>query len=208
MKPEEIRSVVQLVREIEKGSMLKFLFFWGHTPKVPGRLDQSCLSNWYPAEFSVDEDTYPTTEHYMMAEKARLFGDTKVRQEILDAKSPGEAKALGRKVSNFDEETWIEHRFGIVVFANFQKFKQNSEMGELLLRTGNKVLVEASPRDRIWGIGMGKNHVSVEDPKQWRGLNLLGFALMEVRHRLNGNVEQVAAGNVRSCGHPLRFDVQ
>lgn len=178
MKPEGTRSVQELVQVVARGARPKYIFFWGHKPKVPGRLDHSCLSNWFPARFALNGQEYPTTEHYMMAEKARLFGDEMNGEKILRAKS------LGRKVSNFDEGVWKEQRFEIVVSGNEAKFLQNEELGVFLRCTGSKVLVEASPRDRIWGIGMGKDNEKAENPLQWKGLNLLGFALMEVRERL------------------------
>jgi len=184
MKPEDTRSVQELVQVVARGIRPKYVFFWSHRPKVLGRVDHSCLSNWFPTRFTLNGLEYPTTEHYMMAEKARLFGDEINRQQILRAKSPSEAKSLGRKVSHFDEGIWKEQRFEIVVTGNEAKFLQNEELGVFLRRTSSKVLVEASPQDRIWGIGMGKNHEKAENPLQWKGLNLLGFALMEVRERL------------------------
>ncbi len=179
-----IRSVKCLIEFLAAGGEVDYLFFWGHTPKIPGQVDASCLSNWYPAPFTIDGLTYATSEHYMMAEKARLFGDAAIREQIIAASSPGEAKQLGRQVADFDEVVWNERRFEIVVTGNLAKFSQHTAMGEFLLQTGNKILVEASPRDRIWGIGMGRNNENAENPSAWRGLNLLGFALMEVRGQL------------------------
>lgn len=185
MKPEDARTVDELIASMQSGVSPEFLHFWGHTPREPGKLDQSCLSNWFPADFQLGNASYPTTEHYMMAEKARLFGDDRMLDEIINADSPGEAKSLGRKVNGFDGDTWESRRFDIVVKGNLAKFHQNQAMGEFLLQTGNKVIVEASPRDRIWGIGMGKNNENADIPEKWRGSNLLGFALMEVRSRLS-----------------------
>ncbi|MEZ5426315.1 MAG: NADAR family protein [Pyrinomonadaceae bacterium] len=182
---KDARSRDELAEIVRNGGRPKYLFFWGHAPKVPGRVDQSCLSNWFPAPFETGGVSYATTEHFMMAEKARLFGDDERRADILAAKSPGEAKKLGRLVKNFEEGKWIAHRFEIVTSGNLEKFGQNAEMKEFLLRTGSKVLVEASPRDRIWGIGLGRNNPQAEDPGRWNGLNLLGFSLMEVRQRLS-----------------------
>ena len=144
-----------------------------------------CLSQWYRADFEVDGFQYSTAEHYMMAEKARLFCDEKSRTKILSAKSPGEAKALGRLVEGFHEHEWREHRFTIVVSGNLHKFQQNPKLKDYLLRTQNRVLVEASPYDRIWGIGLAADHTNVEEPSHWKGDNLLGFALMEVRSLLS-----------------------
>ncbi|MEM7019098.1 MAG: NADAR family protein, partial [Pseudomonadota bacterium] len=98
--------------------------------------------------------------------------------------TPNHAKRLGREVQNFDTTVWEAHRFEIVVDANMAKFSQHPAMKAFLLNTGNKIIVEASPEDRIWGIGLAENAPEALDPSQWNGLNLLGFALMEVRDRL------------------------
>lgn len=182
--PADARTRDQLVRLHRAGSRARYLCFWGHKPRDPGRIDRSCLSNWYPAAFELEGDHYVTTEHYMMAGKARLFGDEEMLAEILVAESPKAAKMLGRKVRNFDDEVWKRHCFDIVVAGNLAKFGQNEALGRYLLATGDAVLVEASPRDRIWGIGMGASNPNAQDPEKWRGSNLLGFALMEVRARL------------------------
>jgi ribA/ribD-fused uncharacterized protein len=181
----DIRTVEFLVSAIQSGWSPDWLFFWGHRPSKDGSLSKSCFSQWWAGHaFEIDGATYPTAEHYMMAEKARLFGDHAMRDAVLRANSPGEAKKLGRAVSGFDEEAWLQHRWEIVVRGNEAKFLQHPELGALLLRTGQRVLVEASPRDRVWGIGLGASHADAERPSNWRGLNLLGFALMEVRAQL------------------------
>ena len=174
----------ELKERVRNKKRIKYLFFWGHRQRPEGQLSACCFSQWYPAPFVVNGDRYPTAEHYMMAEKAKLFEDAEMRQEILVAKSPGKAKALGRRVRRFEETLWVENRFGIVVDANFAKFGQNVALHSFLLNTGDKVLVEASPHDRIWGIGLGAEDPRACHPHQWLGLNLLGFALMEVRERL------------------------
>jgi ribA/ribD-fused uncharacterized protein len=120
----------------------------------------------------------------MMAEKAKLFGDNQAFTAIVASESPSRAKALGRKVRNFDEQIWSNHRFDIAVRGNRAKFEQNTELRDWLLGTRNQVLVEASPRDRIWGIGLAAEDERALDPKTWRGLNLLGFALMRARTAL------------------------
>ena len=121
----------------------------------------------------------------MMAEKARLFGDLENAEKAMSAENPGKAKSIGREVRNFDQTHWEEHRMAIVKKANFEKFDQNAALGEFLINTGNRVLVEASPVDRIWGIGLDENHRDIEKPQNWRGTNLLGFALMDVRDDLH-----------------------
>ncbi|NUO53491.1 MAG: NADAR family protein [Polyangiaceae bacterium] len=157
-----------------------FLFFWGHAAKGP-RLGSECLSQWYPASFIVNGICFHTAEHYMMWSKARLFDDEVVAEQITGTREPARAKALGRSVRNFDQQTWEDERFGIVVEGSTAKFSQNTELGAFLLGTKNKVLVEASPRDTIWGIGLGAANPNARIPARWRGLNLLGFALMKAR---------------------------
>jgi ribA/ribD-fused uncharacterized protein len=176
----DAQLVEDLRARFNAGETLEYLFFWGHQPSKRG-VTASCFSQWYAAGFEVDGQHYPTAEHFMMAEKAALFGDASTRAQALAAPSPGAAKALGRKVQGFDEDVWQEHRFSIVVRANQAKFSQNAELGQFLRQTGSRILVEASPVDRIWGIGLAKEDEQATNPNHWRGLNLLGFALMRVR---------------------------
>ena len=173
-----------LIAEIAAGHAPKFLFFWGHTPEREGVVDASCLSQWFPRAFEIDGVRYATAEHFMMASKAKLFADAKAHAEILHAKSPAEAKAAGRAVKNYDDAKWERARVGAVVTGNIAKFGQHDDLRAFLLATGKRVLVEAAPRDTIWGIGMGASNPDAKDPKKWRGRNLLGFALMEARARL------------------------
>lgn len=173
-----------LKKLVASGKRPRYVFFWGHTPKRQGTLGAECFSQWYGAPFEVAGVRYPTAEHYMMTAKARLFDDGEREAEVLSAPSPGAAKAVGRKVRGFREDVWTEKRFGIVVEANMGKFGSNPALREYLVGTKNRVLVEASPHDRIWGIGMAVSDSRAENPLQWRGLNLLGFALMVVRQRL------------------------
>jgi ribA/ribD-fused uncharacterized protein len=177
-------SVEDLVRAMDKGLRPKYLFFWGHQPNADGSIGNSCFSQWFNAGFEVEGQRYATAEHFMMAGKARLFGDDAVLARILACGSPAQAKTLGRHVEGFDEAAWQQARFDIVVRANEAKFSQNAAMRDHLLATGDRVLVEASPVDRIWGIGLAANDEAASKPRKWRGLNLLGFALMEVRSRL------------------------
>jgi len=130
--------------------------------------------------------TFPTAEHWMMACKAALFSDTTTLDLILEENTkpdadPKRMRALGRRITPFDEETWVEHREHIVYLGNLFKFRQNEELKRLLLGTGELVLVEASPSDNIWGIGSRESKAM---EKEWRGLNLLGQALMKVREEL------------------------
>jgi len=161
------------------GRPVDVLPFWGH--RGPG---SACLSQWYPAGFTVDGVTYPTAEHWMMAGKARLFDDAAGLAAVLAAPGPAEAKSAGRRVRGFDEESWKGARYDLVVTGNLAKFGQHGNLRRFLLGTGDRVLVEASPYDRIWGVGLGQDNPDVHRPSAWRGLNLLGFALMEVRERL------------------------
>lgn len=179
-------DVSELIRLEESGALPELLLFWGHRPPKGGGVGRSCLSQWYPAPFTVDGVRYATAEHYMMAGKARLFGDAEAEERVLAADDPGKAKGAGRKVRGFDETTWAARRFDLVVAANLAKFGQHAPLGAFLLGTGSRVLVEASPYDTVWGIGLSADQPEAARPSQWKGLNLLGFALMDVRDRLRG----------------------
>lgn len=177
-------NLQELQHAVRAGQRFEYLCFWGHQPRDDGTIGASCLSQWFEAAFTVDGVEYRTAEHFMMAEKARLFGDLATRDRVLAASTPAEAKQLGREVTPWDQDTWAAHRFEIVVRASIGKFASNASLRDFLLATGDRILVEASPRDRIWGIGMGKNNPAAENPLEWRGLNLLGFALMQARSQL------------------------
>ena len=142
------------------------------------------LSQWWPATFTVNGLSFPTAEHYMMWSKATLFGDAEIAGQVLRAAHPHRAKALGRQVRDFDQAVWEDSRYDIVVTGSLAKFGQNHDLRSYLLGTGERVLAEASPIDRIWGIGLAADDERAADPACWRGLNLLGFALMEARDRL------------------------
>lgn len=175
----------KLIQEIEQGREFDYLLFYGHKASADGLVTARCCSQWFPAPFEIDGVQYPTAEHFMMAEKARLFKDNEMLAQILACQTPKEAKAFGRKVQNFDAQIWQKHCSEIVVKANVAKFSSNGAMADWLLLTAPKVLVEASMWDKIWGIGMTAQTTGARDPKLWKGLNLLGFALMEARDRLS-----------------------
>ncbi|MEH1167729.1 NADAR family protein [Micromonospora sp. CPCC 205539] len=177
-------SVADLTTALSGGRRVKFLFFWGHQPQRDGSVGPGCLSQWWLAPFLVDDVRFATAEHYMMWRKATLFDDQATATKVLSAPHPHAAKTLGREVGGFDQQTWEEQRYAIVVAGNLAKFSQHPELSQFLLTTGERVLVEASPLDRVWGIGLSGDDPRAEDPARWQGLNLLGFALMEVRRLL------------------------
>ena len=164
-----------------------FVFFWGHTDRGNG-LTKACLSQWFPCPFVVDGQYYNCAEQYMMAEKACIFGDEEVRQQILAEYSQMAMKKLGRQVRNYDDAIWKDKRFEVVVRGNCAKFSQNEKLLRFLLSTGDKILVEASPKDVVWGIGLDELSPDAIHPHQWMGENLLGFALMKVRDILSEEV--------------------
>ena len=178
-------TLEMLRKDFASGRKIMFVFFWGHQVPRDGSVSSTCFSQWYPAPFEADGQMYPTAEHWMMAEKARLFGDDATLKLILASRHPRQAKQLGRQVRGFDEGEWQRRRYEIVVEGNIRKFGQNEMLGKFLAATGRRVLVEASPVDRIWGIGLAADDNQARNPTLWKGLNLLGFALMEVRERLH-----------------------
>lgn len=169
---------------VSAGEMPEYEFFWGHQPMADGGITKSCLSQWWKSEFWSVAHTYCCMEQFMMAAKAELFGDEEMREQILDCGDPRTIKALGRKVRKFEEAVWDKVKYSIVLNGNYCKFSQDPMLRAFLLSTGDCVLVEASPYDRVWGIGMGQSNEKITDPFAWRGQNLLGFALMEVRDEL------------------------
>lgn len=162
----------------------KFLFFWGHQPSKDGSITKTCFSQWWESIFIVEGIEYKTAEHWMMTKKALLFNDNEIAEKIIKANTPAEAKKLGREVKNYVDTVWLKHRYEIVKEGNFHKFSQNNNLKEFLLKTNDRIIVEASPVDAIWGIGMTSDHENCNNPLKWKGLNLLGFALMEVRDEL------------------------
>jgi ribA/ribD-fused uncharacterized protein len=172
-----------LIEKQEEGESFKFIYFWGNENKY-NEVGKFCFSQWFESHFVVENITYKTSEHWMMAQKAKLFNDQSTFNKIISCDKPGEAKELGRQVVNFDAEIWEKNRFEIVKTGNVYKFTQNNKIGEYLVKTGNRILVEASPVDIIWGNGLSYDSKDIENVSEWRGLNLLGFALMEVRELL------------------------
>lgn len=148
----------------------KFTFFWN-----------GVFSQWYPSPFKIMEVTYNCAEQFMMANKAILFDDRDIYDKIMKSRSPKEQKALGRQVKNFDAEKWNSIAKNIVYEGNKAKFEQNPDMYATLLATHGTTLVEASPYDCVWGIGLAENDPRANDRTQWRGTNWLGETLTNLR---------------------------
>ncbi|GAB2838079.1 NADAR family protein [Actinocorallia aurea] len=176
--PLDLPSLRRLEAE---GARLRYVYFWGHTPNASGN---HVFSQWWQGAFELDGVRYPSAEHAMMAGKARLFGDDAALAKVMAAGHPRDAKSAGREVRGFDEDVWAEHRFDLVTRVSAAKFGATPELRAHLLGTGTRVLVEASPLDRIWGIGLAADAPDASAPARWRGLNLLGFALMRARDLL------------------------
>lgn len=168
-------------KSLKKPSKTKeeeFAFFWLINQK------NGYLSQWYPSPFEVDGIRYEFAEQFMMAKKALLFEDYTMYANIMKEKEPKKIKDFGKLVRNFDAEKWDRCKSEIVYHGNLAKFSQNPDLREKLLATGKKVLAEASPYDKIWGIGLKASNPDAENPDQWKGQNLLGQALMKVRDTL------------------------
>jgi ribA/ribD-fused uncharacterized protein len=160
----------------------RHVFFWNGWP-----------SQWHPSEFTIDGIAYNCCEQFMMAEKARVFRDAESERTILRARDPHTQKAVGRKVAGFDETLWNSVCRGIVYRGNLAKFLQNADLALSLMETGERVIVEASPYDRIWGIGLGPDDARIHDEASWQGHNWLGIAVMQVRdqfHRDRGDTSR------------------
>ncbi len=179
----KLRTREELVNYVNRGKKVKYIFFWGH--RQSGKdITKTCFSQWYASPFKIGVHQFATAEHCMMYGKAKLFGDTEAMEKALQAKNPGAVKAVGRSVKGFENAVWDANKFDLVVKANLAKFSSNEDLRAFLVNTGKRVLVEASPHDKIWGIGLTEDNDAALNPNLWKGENLLGFALMEVRDRL------------------------
>lgn len=186
MKP--IYTINDLIQESNK-KKLKYVFFWGHQPARNNAISKSCFSQWWKQSFEVDGIVFKTAEHWMMYHKAILFNNPIIAEQILKAHKPAKAKQLGREVLGFNAAEWDRQKFDIVVNGNYHKFSQNPALKQFLIETKQKVIVEASPVDKIWGIGLAEDHPNAKNPRLWKGENLLGFALMKVRDQLKNEIE-------------------
>jgi ribA/ribD-fused uncharacterized protein len=151
----------------------KFTFFW-----------DGVFSQWYPSEFTINGIRYNCAEQWMMASKARLFGDKDSEKAIMKASHPRDQKALGRKVKNFNQKQWELVARHIVYTGNQAKFGQNLDLKRALLKTEGTTLVEASPLDTVWGIGLDKKDKRAKSRETWRGTNWLGEVLTNLREEI------------------------
>ena len=173
-----------LIDKFDKGQSPGIIFFSDHSKKQSSPYGEHMFSQWYPSPFSVNEIVYKSAGHWMMARKALLFGDRKAFKRIIEADRLEEVRIVSHMVNNFDEATWSERKYDIVREGNFHKFNQGKKLRERLLNTGTAILAEANPADNVWGIGLSQDSRNAKDPYAWKGLNLLGFALMEIREYL------------------------
>lgn len=151
------------------------------------------LSNWADTPF-IDTRTgtpYNCSEQYMMEKKAILFKDYETASKIMKKTFPGDQKALGRMVKNFNKTIWDQNARQIVYEGCFYKFTQNKDAYEYLMSTKDRLLVEASPTDTVWGVGMGGYEKEIEDPKNWQGTNWLGEVLTCLREDFEENPDSV-----------------
>jgi ribA/ribD-fused uncharacterized protein len=158
----------------------KYYFFFGRF---------NVFSNWNMTGFSYKNHEFCCNEQFLMYCKACLFGDTATADKILRSEDPAEHKRLGRLVKCFDEKLWVSKREHYMYTGLMAKFSQNQPAYFRLMTTGDLELVEAARYDSVWGIGMAESDPLINDPKNWRGLNLLGKSLMRVRAELRANNE-------------------
>ncbi len=147
--------------------------------------EYGCFSQWYEAPFTVEGIRYWTCEQYMMARKALLFHDHECYKQIMKERDPAKVKALGRTVRNFDSAVWKKHNEEVIYTANYAKFSQNPRLKAILLKTAGCSIAEASPLDKVYGIGLDEFNPDAWFPARWRGQNLLGKALEKVRDALS-----------------------
>ena len=167
------------LEKTEKREVLTLAIFFWHEYEQNGY-----LSNWYERPFEIDGFRYLHVEQYIMAQKAKLFGDTERYTQILRATSPRECKALGKLVTPYEDEVWAYFRAEVLKKGLLAKFSQNGDLLQQLLSTEDELLAEASPKDKIFGIGMDAATAAKFSPNAWSGQNLLGKTLMDLRRML------------------------
>ena len=173
--------------------------------------DNGYLSNWYPSSFTVDGVAFSSMEQFMMYRKAICFGDEAVAAQILSTSDVAKIKSLGRQVSNYDESMWNGIRQIVVYEGLLAKFSQNEGLKGKLKATENAVLAECAVKDCIWGIGLSMKDPDRLNKAKWNGQNLLGYALMMVRERLQqdysweqrklGDISEIKTGPFGSTLH-------
>lgn len=191
------RSVQDLVDLVEGGGGAPCLLFWGHRRERDGSMGTGCLAAGWPAPFELHGVRFATVEHHLAWAKARLAGEPEMMDAALRASHPGVARSVGLDVP-LAREVWQEQRWEIAVAAHAAKFEQNPAEGAYLDATAPQVLVGTDPADTVWGIGLLATDPAVHDPRTWRGQNLLGFTLMEVRDR------RAVTGTARATGATSR----
>lgn len=169
----KLQTKQDIIARYNNGEKLEFVFFWG-----------GYLSNWFESCFEIEGVTYFCVEQYMMAMKAKTFNDTITLEKIMKSNDPKVVKQLGREVRNYDDTIWSKERLKVVYDGNYAKFSQNESLRNYILHTKDKVLVEASPFDAIWGVKLNKESPLIKNPNNWLGENYLGFTLMAVREEL------------------------
>lgn len=142
------------------------------------------FSQWHPTQFEIGGVTFANAEQWMMLSKARLFGDEKAAQGILATRDAGQQKRIGQSIARFEQGVWDHRKIGIVYEGNLAKFRNNSGAARQLLATGDAMLVEANPRDWIWGAGLSIDDPAVHSPAEWKGSNLLGRILTKVKNEI------------------------
>ncbi len=155
----------------------KYIYFYG-----------SFFSQWAMRDMIIDGEKYNCCEQFMMVKKARLYGDCVNAIKIMDRDNPSVQKSLGRKVKNFDKDKWDNISRKVVYEANYAKFTQNEDLKNILLDTEDKIIVEASPYDCIWGVGLKADDKRILNPNNWRGTNWLGEEIMKVRDKINEEI--------------------
>lgn len=154
------------------------IYFWG-----------GIYSQWYKSPFTENGKVFPTAEHYMMYHKALLFDPSKA-DLIFETDNPKKVKAIGRSLANFDKGIWDSKCMDIVTQGNYLKFTQNKELLNQMLKDDPKMLVEASPVDTVWGVGLSEDDLLILNKANWKGENRLGKCLIEARERIVGEIEK------------------
>jgi hypothetical protein len=160
-------------QEIKTRETETHIYFW-----------KNYLSQWHMRNFTREGIVFNCCEQFMMYSKAKLFDDKDSMKLIMESDDPYYHKKIGRQVKNYNDDIWKNVSRYVVFVGNLAKFSQNKDLKDKLLSTGKKILVEASPYDKLWGVGLDSWNDNILDEKLWQGQNWLGKELRIVREQL------------------------
>lgn len=180
-----ILTTNDICKRYDSGESLRFVFFGECHSEFTDSVGKECFSRWYSLAFEIEGKSFFCIEQYMMAEKACFFDDEECERRIMNNNDIEDITLLGQQIKIFDGFLWDNYKKDVIRQGNVAKFADNKELFEFLISTDDAILVEATPYDVVWGIGMREGDQGIDNPHNWKGENILGFTLMKIRDFFN-----------------------